>query len=103
MRFDDLGHIFATLALENGMDVKTRSAMLGHVSAATTLDTYTHVTGDMQKGAAEKIGGFMQTAVQGDTVRNGGIKKRRPRDETMSLGVILPVARKTPSFFVQTR
>ena len=44
------------------MDVKTLSAMLGHVSAATTLDTYTHVTGDMQKGAAEKIGGFMQTA-----------------------------------------
>ena len=27
------------------MDVKTLSAMLGHVSAATTLDIYTHVTG----------------------------------------------------------
>ena len=37
------------------MDVKTLSAMLGHVSAATTLDIYTHVTGDMQSEAAAKI------------------------------------------------
>ena len=37
------------------MDVKTLSAMLGHVSAATTLDLYTHVTGDMQSEAAAKI------------------------------------------------
>src|SRR5699024_10910645 len=34
---------------------KTLSAMLGHVSAATTLDIYTHVTGDMQTEAAAKI------------------------------------------------
>ena len=35
------------MALENGMDVKTLSAMLGHVSAAATLDIYTHITDDM--------------------------------------------------------
>ena len=46
---------FATLALQNGMDVKTLSAMLGHVSAATTLDIYTHSTSDMQHAAARKI------------------------------------------------
>ena len=38
-----------------GMDVKTLSAMLGHVSAATTLDIYTHITDDMQHAAARKI------------------------------------------------
>ena len=47
VRFHDLRHTFATLALQNGMDVKTLSAMLGHVSAATTLDIYTHSTSDM--------------------------------------------------------
>ena len=43
------------MALQNGVDVKTLSAMLGHVSAATTLDIYTHITDDMQRAAAENI------------------------------------------------
>ena len=55
IRFHDMRHVFATLSLENGMDVKTLSAMLGHVSAATTLDIYAHVTDDMQTEAAARI------------------------------------------------
>ena len=55
MRFHDLRHTFATTALGSGMDVKTLSAMLGNVSAATTLDIYTHVTDTMQAEAAVKI------------------------------------------------
>lgn len=55
VRFHDLRHTFATTALGSGMDVKTLSAMLGHVSAATTLDIYTHVTDTMQTEAAAKI------------------------------------------------
>ena len=49
------GHTFATLALSNGMDVKTLSAMLGRMSAAITLDIYTHITDDMQRTAADNI------------------------------------------------
>ena len=60
MRFHDLRHTFATMALENGMDIKTLPAMIGHVSAETTLDTYTHVTGDMQKNAAAIVGGMVK-------------------------------------------
>ena len=50
------------MAISSGVDVKTLSSMLGHFSAGFTLDTYTHITNDMQRGAAEKIGGFMESA-----------------------------------------
>lgn len=60
IRFHDLRHTFATLALQNGVDIKTLSNILGHYSAGFTLDTYTHVTIKMQQEAAEKMGNFMQ-------------------------------------------
>lgn len=59
IRFHDLRHTFATMALRNGIDVKTISNILGHYSAGFTLDTYTHVTGDMKKTAASRIGEMM--------------------------------------------
>ena len=37
------------------MDVKTLSTIIGHVSSSTTLNIYTHVTGEMQRTAAAKI------------------------------------------------
>lgn len=40
IRYHDLRHSFATLALQNGVDVKTLSSMPGHYSAGFTLDTY---------------------------------------------------------------
>ena len=55
VRFHDLRHTFATLSLENGMDVKTLSTIIGHVSAATTLDTYAHITDEMRRKAAVYI------------------------------------------------
>ena len=55
MRFHDLRHTFATMALENGMDVKTLSSTIGHISAETTLNTYSHVTDRMRIQASVKI------------------------------------------------
>ena len=55
VRFHDLRHTFATLALQNGVDVKTVSSMLGHYSAGFTLDTYAHVTTAAQRAAANTI------------------------------------------------
>ena len=55
VRFHDLRHVFATNALEHGMDVKTLSVIIGHTSSATTLNIYAHVTSDMQRQAAAKI------------------------------------------------
>ena len=55
VRFHDLRHVFATNALEHGMDVKTLSTIIGHIYSATTLNIYAHVTDDMQRQAAAKI------------------------------------------------
>lgn len=60
IRFHDLRHTFATHALTSGVDAKTLSRILGHTNASFTLDTYTHVTTDMQKNAADIIGGFVE-------------------------------------------
>ena len=56
IRFHDLRHTFATHALASGVDAKTLSSILGHTKASFTLDTYTHVTGDMHRNAAEIVG-----------------------------------------------
>lgn len=55
VRFHDLRHTFATNALAHGMDIKTLSTILGHVSSATTLNTYSHITDEMRQKAAAKI------------------------------------------------
>ena len=59
VRFHDLRHTFATLALQNGIDVKTVSSMLGHYDAGFTLRTYTHATRQKQDEAAQTMGSFM--------------------------------------------
>ena len=59
IRFHDLRHTFSTHALSSGVDAKTLAGILGHTKASFTLDTYTHTTGDMQKRAADIVGGFL--------------------------------------------
>ena len=59
-RFHDLRHTFATTALQNGVDVKTVSSMLGHFDAGFTLRTYTHATRQKQDEAAQTMGNFME-------------------------------------------
>ena len=55
IRFHDLRHTFSTVSLEHGMDVKTLSTVIGHVSSSTTLNVYAHVTDEMRRTAAVKI------------------------------------------------
>ena len=55
MESNVLRHTFATMALENGMDVKTLSDMIGHISAETTLNIYSHITDTMRAQASVKI------------------------------------------------
>lgn len=62
VRFHDLRHTFSTMSLEQGMDVKTLSTIIGHASSSITLNIYAHVTDEMRQKAAENIDqGIMRT------------------------------------------
>ena len=65
IRFHDCRHTFSSHAIASGVDPKTLSGILGHTNASFTLDTYAHVTGDMQKRAAEIVGGFLNDILEG--------------------------------------
>ena len=64
IRFHDMRHTFATVALQNGVDIKTVSGMLGHYSAGFTLDTYAHVTTQAQRQAANTMANILSGAVE---------------------------------------
>ena len=70
IRFHDLRHTFSTTALEHGMDIKTLSTIIGHVSSSTTLNVYAHITDEMRRTAAVKI--------------DQGIGKAKPRVKDQS-------------------
>ena len=70
------------------MDAKTLSGILGHTNASFTLDTYTHVTGEMQKQAANIVGDFM-TKLLGEEWKPWEAKERRgnrPPEKRWPLG-----------------
>jgi integrase len=55
VRFHDLRHTAATLALGKGVHPKIVAEMLGHSQIAVTLDLYSHVTPTMQRQAADAL------------------------------------------------
>ncbi len=78
VRFHDLRHTFSTMALENGMDIKSLSAMLGHISSETTIDIYSHVTNTMRQQAAVKI----DRQISGTEAEISQVEKRERVDTT---------------------
>ena len=63
-RFHDIRHTYATIALQNGVDIKTIQETLGHYSVAFTLQVYGHVTKQMQESAAKKDDDFLITKIK---------------------------------------
>lgn len=55
IRLHDLRHTNATLMLKSGIPAKIASERLGHANITITLDTYSHVSTDMQQGAVDKL------------------------------------------------
>ena len=97
IRFHDLRHTFATMSLENGMDVKTLSTIIGHVSSATTLNTYTHVTDEMRQKAAANIDrGIAKAEVQSEPEQ----KTEKPHAQE-SFTPVLPARRRPGTGYVK--
>ena len=78
VRFHDLRHTFATMALENGMNIKSLSAMLGHISSETTINIYSHITDTMRQQAAVKI----DRQINGTETRISRVEERARGDTT---------------------
>lgn len=53
IRFHDTRHTHATLMMQLGINPKMVAERLGHATVKITLDTYSHVTTDMQKEAIQ--------------------------------------------------
>jgi integrase len=64
VRFHDLRHGWATMALEAGEHPKVVAEQLGHASVRVTLDTYSHVTPGVQREAVARVASrFLDPAV----------------------------------------
>ena len=75
----DLRHTAASLAISAGANVKAVQRMLGHASAAMTLDTYADLFDDDLDGVAERLNdamGEIRPCSAGTGV--GLVNKRRP-------------------------
>lgn len=55
IRFHDLRHTHATILLRLGEHPKVVAERLGHSSVTVTLDTYSHVLPDMQRGLVDRL------------------------------------------------
>lgn len=62
--FHGLRHTYATMCLQEGVDIKSIQVALGHYSSAFTLDIYSAVTETMQERNADKIGNLLTACLQ---------------------------------------
>lgn len=51
--------VSAKFSLEQGMNIKTVSHMLGHTDAGFTMNTYMYVTDSMQENVANTMGNLL--------------------------------------------
>lgn len=64
MRFHDLRHSAASIAIAMGANVKQVQQMLGHTSATVTLDTYSHVFPSLAEQLRESLDQVYREAVK---------------------------------------
>ncbi len=59
VNYHALRHSFTTICVEEGVDIKALSEILGHAKVATTLDIYTHPSINMKKREILKLPSFV--------------------------------------------
>jgi integrase len=79
IRFHDLRHGAATLALAAGADLKAIQDMLGHASIVLTADTYTSVLPEVARRTAEGIAALVMSAGRNPPGRAAGPPRRTAR------------------------
>jgi integrase len=77
IRFHDLRHTCATLALSSGVNVKVISERLGHSSAKMTLDVYARALPTLQREAAERLEAVIAPRAATASPRHGRRSNRR--------------------------
>jgi integrase len=55
MRVYDLRHTCASLLLAQGVHMRVVMEILGHSQIAMTMNTYSHVTAQLQRDAADQL------------------------------------------------
>jgi integrase len=73
----DLRHTAASLAVQSGANVKGIQRMLGHGSAAMTLDTYADLFDSDLDGVANKLDEAV-SGLRADSVRTGNLVSTLP-------------------------
>jgi integrase len=78
LRVHDMRHTCASLAIAEGADIKVLQRMLGHASAAVTLDRYGHLFPGQAQSVAERLDEKARVATPADSPA-GFSRDRRPR------------------------
>ena len=94
IRFHDVRHGAATLALAAGADLKAIQDILGHASIVLTADTYTSVLPEVARQTAEGIAALVLAAGRNPPGRADGHRGDRLDSPPAHHGPALPADRK---------
>ncbi len=76
LRLHDLRHTCASLAIAAGADVKVLQRMLGHASAALTLDRYGHLMPGQERSVADRLDAMARRATPAPVTRVASLPGR---------------------------
>lgn len=68
--FHGLRHSYASILLRAGTPLKVASEALGHCSVAITAELYTHVLGELQRDAADRLCSVFDAASRKKSARH---------------------------------